>query len=612
MATVSIILPTYNRAAFLPEAFESIRNQQFADWELIVVDDGSTDNTRELVADLTRSISQPVRYIYQENQGAYGARNTGLDHAKGKYVAFYDSDDIWLPHHLADCVAALEANCDVDWVYGACRMVDFRSGSELAANTFYVNGQARPFMGLRSVSNGTLRIIEDVRAARCQILQGLYCGLQNSVIRRRVFDNYRFGTDLRNEAEDQIIVIWALASGFKFAYFDRVHTVYQTHDANSSLSGGNKVLEKRLRLQLAIVEGFERLAKSGVLRPSERRALKRRLSEEYFWHVGYSLLWMNGRRSEAKHMYRRGLALWPWNWRYWKVFALAIARSKSPKRLRHLWWWISDAKWRHERRTINNRIARYHRLQRQAIRAIVRQTGNSILKGPFRSVVYTPATKGDFCAHVLLGTYEQELHDVLHEICGRNYETIIDIGVSEGYYLCGLALRSRAKRVVGFELDVRKHRGIKQLAQANGVEQRIELLGMCDAEGLARVLQNSGRTLIICDVDGAETEILDPKAVPLLSHVDILVETHDLLRPGITECLGHRFGESHCIEQIDSQRRSERDLPTSVSLSGELARNAMDEFRGGQQSWLWMQSKAGCESIGAAQPLESAARVMAL
>ena len=83
---VSIILPSYNRAKFLPQAFASIKAQQFTDWELIVVDDGSTDNTRELVEELTRDWSQPARYVYQENQGAYGARNTGLDLAGGEYV----------------------------------------------------------------------------------------------------------------------------------------------------------------------------------------------------------------------------------------------------------------------------------------------------------------------------------------------------------------------------------------------------------------------------------------------------------------------------------------------------------------------------------------------
>ncbi|HEY8503179.1 MAG TPA: glycosyltransferase family A protein, partial [Gemmataceae bacterium] len=97
---VSIILPTYNRAKFLPQAFASIRSQQYTDWELIVVDDGSTDDTRAVVQELSKDVPQPVRYVYQDNQGPAGARNKGLDLASGKYVAFFDSDDVWLPHHL--------------------------------------------------------------------------------------------------------------------------------------------------------------------------------------------------------------------------------------------------------------------------------------------------------------------------------------------------------------------------------------------------------------------------------------------------------------------------------------------------------------------------------
>jgi glycosyltransferase involved in cell wall biosynthesis len=85
--SVSIILPTYNRAKFLPAALAAMRAQLWTDWELIVIDDGSSDNTRELVAELTRGWEQPVRYVYQENQGAYGARNRGLDMARGEFMA---------------------------------------------------------------------------------------------------------------------------------------------------------------------------------------------------------------------------------------------------------------------------------------------------------------------------------------------------------------------------------------------------------------------------------------------------------------------------------------------------------------------------------------------
>src|SRR5262245_2351395 len=105
---VSIILPTYNRAKFLPQAFASIYGQTFADWELIVVDDGSTDNSGDLVARLGADLGPRLRYIRQENKGPNAARITGLAGATGAHVAFFDSDDCWLPHHLKACVDALD------------------------------------------------------------------------------------------------------------------------------------------------------------------------------------------------------------------------------------------------------------------------------------------------------------------------------------------------------------------------------------------------------------------------------------------------------------------------------------------------------------------------
>src|SRR6516225_5774559 len=99
---VSIVLPTYNRARFLPQALESIRAQTWTDWELIIVDDGSCDDTAAVVRRLAAETDRPVRYVWQENGGPAAARNAGLDLARGTYVAFFDSDDYWLPHHLED------------------------------------------------------------------------------------------------------------------------------------------------------------------------------------------------------------------------------------------------------------------------------------------------------------------------------------------------------------------------------------------------------------------------------------------------------------------------------------------------------------------------------
>ena len=93
--TVSIILPAYNRANHLPDAINSILMQSFRDFELIIVDDASTQDIESIV----RSIGDPrIRYIRRAvNGGASAARNTGLAEARGEFIAFHDSDDLWLP-----------------------------------------------------------------------------------------------------------------------------------------------------------------------------------------------------------------------------------------------------------------------------------------------------------------------------------------------------------------------------------------------------------------------------------------------------------------------------------------------------------------------------------
>jgi len=105
MPLVSVIMPTFNRADTIGRAIRSVQAQTFADWELIVVDDGSTDNTVALI----EGCDKRLKLIRQENQGTAGARNTGLRASAGSYIAFLDSDDEWLPHHLELCVSFLEA-----------------------------------------------------------------------------------------------------------------------------------------------------------------------------------------------------------------------------------------------------------------------------------------------------------------------------------------------------------------------------------------------------------------------------------------------------------------------------------------------------------------------
>ncbi len=104
--TVSVILPTYNRSYIIENAVKSVLNQNFPDFELIIVDDGSTDNTEEIIKSFS---DERIKYIkHKENRGASAARNTGLRISRGKYIAFIDSDDIWLKEKLNTQVEFLE------------------------------------------------------------------------------------------------------------------------------------------------------------------------------------------------------------------------------------------------------------------------------------------------------------------------------------------------------------------------------------------------------------------------------------------------------------------------------------------------------------------------
>ncbi|NLB90877.1 MAG: glycosyltransferase [Clostridiales bacterium] len=94
---ISVVLPTYNRGYILAQAIESICAQTYTNWELIVVDDGSSDDTSQVVEGIRDS---RIRYIKTENQGANKARNQGVQLAKGNFIAFQDSDDLWLEHKL--------------------------------------------------------------------------------------------------------------------------------------------------------------------------------------------------------------------------------------------------------------------------------------------------------------------------------------------------------------------------------------------------------------------------------------------------------------------------------------------------------------------------------
>jgi glycosyltransferase involved in cell wall biosynthesis len=113
MAIVSIVLPAYNAAGFITKTLETVQSQTSQDWELIVVDDGSTDATSAMVTSFIRQHGGRGRCITQENRGIAGARNAGIHAATGQYVAFLDHDDVWYPQKLKRVLAVFGRHPDV-------------------------------------------------------------------------------------------------------------------------------------------------------------------------------------------------------------------------------------------------------------------------------------------------------------------------------------------------------------------------------------------------------------------------------------------------------------------------------------------------------------------
>ena len=115
MTKVSVIIPTYNRRGYIKHAIDSVLAQTYDDFEIIVVDDGSTDGTGE---ELKKNYDQKIKYIWQENQGESVARNYGVTLARGDYIGFLDSDDIWLKNKLDKQVRILDSNHKIGLVIG--------------------------------------------------------------------------------------------------------------------------------------------------------------------------------------------------------------------------------------------------------------------------------------------------------------------------------------------------------------------------------------------------------------------------------------------------------------------------------------------------------------
>jgi len=258
-----------------------------------------------------------------------------------------------------------------------------------------------------------------------------------------------------------------------------------------------------------------------------------------------------------------------------------------PLALRQRIWYLSDSNYRRRRDAETAKIHAFRTARRACWPMVWEQTGGIIASGPFAGMKYLK-TPGRFTPKIL-GTYEKEIAGIIEEICGTEYRLIVVVGAAEGYYACGLALRDKSAFVVTFESQRQQRRNLARLADMNGIKDRLRILGECVPERLRDVLSDDGRCLIICDVDGAEFDLLRVDLVPRLLDCDILAEVHDDVVSGVSRVVADRFGCTHHIRRVTQEMRSPGDLPGQIGLDHRLAMASMDEFRGPGNDWLWIK-----------------------
>ncbi len=219
---VSVIIPTYNHARYVGEAIQSALAQDYDDLEIIVIDDGSTDNTRQVVA----QFDHRVRYIWQENKGLSGARNTGIHAARGDYIALLDADDCWLPAFLSSVVARLEADNGLGAVH---------------SGFYFVDGQGKP---LPQIEVST--VPDDQMYDR--LLDGEFFVPAAVLVRRKCFERVGLFDETLRASEDWDMWL-RVAREFRFGGISQPLLHYRIHGNNMSADP-----EYMLRYQLMVVE----------------------------------------------------------------------------------------------------------------------------------------------------------------------------------------------------------------------------------------------------------------------------------------------------------------------------------------------------------------------
>jgi len=295
---VSVVTATYNYGHYLPGAIDSVLEQTYGDWELIIVDDGSTDNTAQVVRPYLAD--SRIRYCRTANRGQPAAENEGIRRSSGEFVAFLDADDLWLPHKLDRQLGLFVAAPNLGVVYSHRLTID-PSGRLLP-------GVPRPlFRG---------NILE-------RLFRSNFVCFSSSVVRRSAFDALGlFSEDCRHASDYEFWLRVALR--YEFDYVDEPLVMYRTGHANLTSRG-----EVQLLTALRIMDRF--MARHRGKLP--RKAIRVSYAETYA-HIGEVKACRFPLAAFRWHF--RALATYPLCWEAWRLLAALLVPAGARRLLRSL------------------------------------------------------------------------------------------------------------------------------------------------------------------------------------------------------------------------------------------------------------------------------------
>lgn len=265
---LSVIIPTYNRAGHLPATVNSVLDGARVDVEVIVVDDGSTDETSEVV----RGLGGPVRYIRRENAGPAAARNTGFAESRGRYVAFLDSDDLWMPGAPSRLVGLLDRHDRLAMAFGDASMGTPGGSRTSVVATF--GGNAFAALPGEDLEPGVRRL---ERRPFFRLLARRNAVFLGSLILRREVVEHSGGFDPDLFGSEDWEFVMRLAIRHEYAYCNLPVAFYLQH------AGG--ISRDVDRMEREFAKALRRVSKEGALDASDRRWAHRQLARQEFGYA---------------------------------------------------------------------------------------------------------------------------------------------------------------------------------------------------------------------------------------------------------------------------------------------------------------------------------------